>query len=148
MGRPLGSKNKPKTDATGAVITTKAITAKALKTKATKPKPTPVKRALAPGRPAPRGILTVLEELAHVLAMDNALAPLNQQDLQALQDLGAAMQSDVRGEATRRLQARDESLDGLRALAGQAAPAATPVTPAPAAANGTASLMSDDDLPA
>ena len=131
MGRPLGSKNKPKTDATGAVITTKAITAKALKTKATtKPKPTPVKRALAPGRPAPRGILTVLEELAHVLAMDNALAPLNQQDLQALQDLGAAMQSEVRGEATRRLQARDESLDGLRALAGQAAPAAT--------ANGTA----------
>ena len=145
MGRPLGSKNKPKTDATGAVITTKAITAKALKTKATKPKPTPVKRVLpALGRPAPRGILTVLEELAHVLAMDNALAPLNQQDLQALQDLGAAMQSEVRGEATRRLQARDESLDGLRALAGQAAPAATangtaaqePAAPAPTGTHG------------
>ena len=146
MGRPKGSKNKPKTDATGAVITTKAITAKALKTKATKPKPTPVKRVLpALGRPAPRGILTVLEELAHVLAMDNALAPLNQQDLQALQDLGAAMQSEVRGEATRRLQARDESLDGLRALAGKTAPAA-PATPAPITANGTG--LTDEDLSA
>jgi hypothetical protein len=118
MGRPKGSKNKPKNLPAAAPA------------KVTKPKPTPVNPTDV--RPT-MGVLTALENLAHAAASDGAFDPLSIDELENVAALGASLQEMARETAARRLAERDASLDRLRALA------ALPVngTPLEAPANGT-----------
>lgn len=100
MGRPLGSKNKKSLAKNPTPLATPA---------------TPVKTDVRPTM----GILTALENLSHVLAMDNALSSLSVDDLEAVSSLGAALQEEAKAEAARQLAAHDTSMDRLRALAAQ-----------------------------
>lgn len=125
MGRPQGSKNKPKNLPAAAPA------------KVTKPKPTPVK-APTPVNPTDvrptMGVLTALENLAHAAASDGAFDPLSIDELENVAALGASLQEMARDTAARRLAERDASVDRLRALAAQPVNG-TPVLEAPA--NGT-----------
>lgn len=106
MGRPKGSKNKPKNLPAAAPA------------KVTKPKPTPVKADARPTDVRPTmGVLTALENLAHAAASDGAFDPLSIDELENVAALGASLQEMARETAARRLAERDASVDRLRALA-------------------------------